>query len=566
MGKKILFITFYLLLLCQVVFPQRKKLSINEIDTAVEIYGMYNSIIYDFNVPQPDRIYQHKLGNRKLITKPWFGKRAMLTVKINPYLYDVFVSSRQVVDGGINDSEALRRFTSALDTLAGNKGIEEVKKGVDRSPLPKPSSDIKIALENSGTSSDLADKIEKAAKPLNITNITVADSNRSIAALKLFSDEIKKAQDCYMSLIRYGAKYDRERKKFHDALDTFLIKASYQQKLLSDCEHLTAIMLMDNVDDKKIVGLVDNYCNKNIGTVDTIASKMSYWMQSYQEDMKSVFDELETVYTEMLEYSKLLCSESNTYKKSDSVSFEKIKKIRDQLSSTAPMEVAGGVSMMINNLLTGNSFSHPYHPVLVEKDTLAYTIVTRQSSRFASVINKYGIKLCNIDSFEYKIPTKGLFKLNFSVGMAFMYNSLRPTSYYLNPAIANVTGDSVEVSIKEGRKTNRFRPAIAALAHAYWKLGGDITPALTIGLSTNPTDFSDASYFLGLSGIMGHQNRFVFTIGISGSKVEYLKSRYDLNKKYYKIDFVNINDSDLSEKTFRAGMFFAASYNISSNR
>jgi hypothetical protein len=564
MYKAFLSLTF--VLVCVTAYSQQIK-SITDIDTVSEIKRRYTSIIYDFNSPQPDRIYQHTWNKRKLISKPWFGKRAMLTIKVNPYLYDVFVSSRQVVDGGMNDAAALRSFTTALDTLETNRGIEEIKHGINKSPLPAQTSDIKTALVNSGTSTEIANKVEEITKPLNITTIREAEEKLSTAALKPFSSEIKHAQDCYEQYKRYGPEYDQKRKIFHTILDTFLRKAKIQQELLNDCDQFIATMLMDKANDSGITRLLDDYCHhKSMGEVRSMATAINSKMKTYQNEMSEAFDEMENVYSEMSDVSAHLCSENSTYKKSDSISFEKAKKIRDQLGSSAAIEIARGVSMMINNLLSKNSFSHPYHSVLIEKDTLAFTIVTRPSTRYASLINRYGIKLYNIDSFEYKIPVKGVFKLNFSIGMAFLYNSLRPTTYYLTPAIENASGDSAEVSIKEGRKTNRFRPTIAALAHAYFKLGGDITPALTIGLSTNPTDFSDASYFLGLSAIMGHQNRFIFTVGLSGSKVEYLNSKYDLNKQYYKIDFVNVDESALSEKTFRSGMFFAVSYNISANR
>ena len=147
-----------------------------------------------------------------------------------------------------------------------------------------------------------------------------------------------------------------------------------------------------------------------------------------------------------------------------------------------------------------------------------------------------------------------------------MQDGLRAKEYYYSVPLESLEEDDDAVTIKEKESINDFMPAIAAYTHGYLKLGGWFTPAITIGLSTNPTDFSNASYFLGGSLICGQQSRLIFTFGLAGSNVDVLKARYDVGGDYTKGDFINIQESELTEKAFQSGWFFGVSYNISSNR
>lgn len=550
------------------IINAQTHLTLKEIDTAKEVKRKYNTIIYDFNRAQPGIIYQHNNSRIKQISKPWFGKRAMLTVKINPYLYDVLISSRQVVDGGVSDSAAMRAFINALDTLRTKKNIEETRKSAEKQSVPTASNKVEDALEASGVAPAIAAKVGDIANSMKISTIEIAnvEANKN-TDLKIFKEELRHAREIYDLQKAKQEEYNNLRKKFFTELDTFLAKAKLQQDLLEDCDYLISVVLTDHVDDNKIIDKIKSYClYKNLGAYDSVSIRLNYWMRTYQGQMNAAFDKLEISYMELSEMANRIRSESDFYRVADSISFNKARNTREEFAGSGPTNIAMGVCMMLNNIISGTSFLHPHHSVLIERDTLIYKIITRPSMRYNSLINRYGIKSYFIDSFDYKIPVKGTFKLNFSIGMAFLYNSLRSTSYFLSPSPANLPDDSSLVQIREGKKTNRFQPAIGAFAHAYLKMGGYITPAITIGVSTNPTDFSDASYFLGLSTIFGHQNRFIFTAGMCGSKVEYLKGKYQLNKDYYKRDFLNINDTDLSEKTFRAGLFFAVSYNLSADR
>jgi hypothetical protein len=559
-------------LLTSGMFPANSQ-SVSVLEDTSEIKRQYTNIIYDFNQEQPDRIFQHGAEKIKKISKIWFGKRIMFHLKINPFLYDVYIGSRQVLDGGLNDSAGIRAFIAALDTLRKVKSAEVENKTIDKTPAPLPSKDIAASLELAEVGVEIKNLIlqNSLKKYTSIETLSDAVDNKSNKELIVFEKYIKEADSISSNYEINYSEYISHRKIYFSLADSFFKKASILRELITSFEHITALLMTDRASDIKIRELIDNYTKYVLyEPIDSLPKKITYWASQYQNDLFESFAELGKAYQDLQDISIKITHTKIRPFRSDSISFTKIQNLYNSLHGNAPKDVAEGLVLMLNNLFLKNSFAHPYHSVLVEKDTLIYSLKIKPSSRFLPLISRAGIKLYNIDSFDYKIPVKGGFKLNASIGMAFMFNSLRPTGYYLNPVHSdtpiNNLPDTAHVRILETRRTNRFRPAVSAYMHAYFKLGGFITPALTIGVSTNPTDFSDASYFLGLSGIVGHQSRFIFTVGLAGSKVEYLKGKYDTNKTYIKKDFININDNELSEKSFRAGLFFGVSYNISSNR
>ena len=543
-------------------------------------------IVYDFNnklYKPADEIYQMttKAGKTtyRTVQKLWFGKRVNLQIKINPYLYDVYVGHRQVDDKGPVDSTAARYFTSSLITLAENRiKVDSITKTKSQEPEAKEITEVKDNMAEAIKASKGEEKtIEETLRRFDSFNAFTAaiDSGtlgikdiKLISADKKDQEKLKEEFEQALEEKRKYEEYKARRTNFYKELDVFFNASNALQKNYDLCENAVLLCLKDKLNAAEIVGSVNAYlraCGQPEIDIFTnafpkIVSDCTNGMNTAYNNLQIAFANLKGALFTSKYYNNINITEDQRIMISSDTIYAKYNRLK-------PDVFVKTFFLLIKNLANEESFVHTDPTRLTVRDTLVYTIEIKPSARFESLINQYGIKLYNKGTkFDYYIPVKGNFKVNFSIGAAFMFNSLRPKDYFFSSSIANLPEDSSQVMIVEKKSGNNFIPAIAAYAHGYIKLGGWFTPAVSIGLSTNPTDFSNASYFLGASLICGQQSRFIFTLGRAGTSSTVLRSKYDLKKTYYKKDFLNTQETDLTTKAFRSGWFLGVSYNISSNR
>lgn len=545
-------------------------------------------IVYDFNSRGiPDTIWQVKTKKGtntptyKRVSKIWHSRRATLEVRINPYLYDVIINARQVDDDGLVDTSGAKFFLSALNTLAENRALlDETGKIIaqkEESIQPKtsdevidtliskanksktliPLNEVKSLNNNLAYYNDASEISDAFAK--GELNLVVKDrSAQSLidAELSRMQEDQKKAED-----------FKKLESAFHESLLVFDADLNKLQSEYDICEHAFAYCLRDDISAENIIRDIDAYIQveKNIN-LDSFILYLPSDLYSLKMDINKAYSEVQ------MAYAKLRSGQFRSQYYNDfSISFDSTQKknadtLYAQFNRIKPDVFAKAFILTIKNFQSGASFRHVSPTRLVSKDTLEYKITTSISSRYKYLIDRYNVSPKNIGEVKYPIAVKGNFKVNFSVGAAFMQDGLRAKEYYFSVPLESLEDDDAAVTIKEKESVDDFMPAIAAYTHGYLKLGGWFTPAITIGLSTNPTDFSNASYFLGGSLICGQQSRLIFTFGLAGSNVDVLKARYDVGGDYTKSDFINIQESELTEKAFQSGWFFGVSYNISSNR
>lgn len=523
---------------------------------------------------QTINIVQFQHNHEKSVQKIWFGKQVNFCIDANPYLYDIYIASRQVNDEEITDSVASARFTNfAIGSLTKiNKATEKAQTAQAQ---PKPQATT-LPSKNKAINDVLPDNIVDSLKtqynlPLSYATKSFSYyeqgrglSNQEIKAkpaiIEILTDIEQKAKD--------EEDYKIKSAEFEAAAASFTASIYNLKEYVQPFDDMLLTVLSDNVTSDQIINRINEKfaIYPQIVNVDTFINTASYATFSYSNDVAEKFQTLK------IEYQKLQ-DVVNDYKtkpaqfKYDSLQFVKYLEADSLVTQSNPEATAKMLTDMFQTLKNPNSFKHYFHPVVAQKDTLFYTVRLKPSSRYDSLFNLYGKPLYAIDSFEFPIPIKGAFKINFSIGAAFLQQSLRNSSYYFSPN-KDIAKETDSIKIYQSNQTNKFRPVISAFAHAYLNLKWDmpLTPGLTIGLSTNPVELSDISYLLGGSVIFGHRNRFIATAGIAGASVDYLKGKYQTNRNYVQKQFTGVEESDLTEKAFKTGFFFGFSYNISSNR
>ncbi len=151
------------------------------------------------------------------------------------------------------------------------------------------------------------------------------------------------------------------------------------------------------------------------------------------------------------------------------------------------------------------------------------------------------------------LRTKGEWKVNFSSGYLLSFKGNESYSSFR-------ANDSSLTSIKEDNK-NKLTHALGALVHVYPRGYRDIQPGFSAGLSVE--DDADLGFYLGGSLLFTESNRFVFTVGVSMTKIDKLNTANlsDANngiRTFISEDNTNIN----YDKVYRPGLFIGFTYNL----
>lgn len=126
-----------------------------------------------------------------------------------------------------------------------------------------------------------------------------------------------------------------------------------------------------------------------------------------------------------------------------------------------------------------------------------------------------------VDNFNIPFKNKCGFKLDYSTG--FVFNGLQSKNYKIIPEGTDYA------RIKEEEKSLSFNTGIALLAHAYSRTGKFINYGLTTGLSFN-LDNQNLNYMCGISSILGEDQRFILSLGITAGKIKELVKYYEVDK------------------------------------
>ena len=175
--------------------------------------------------------------------------------------------------------------------------------------------------------------------------------------------------------------------------------------------------------------------------------------------------------------------------------------------------------------------------------------------------------------YKYNIPVRGRFKwtigpsLNFHLG-----KSLMDYTFSIDSARRNhdpnepIMTDTFQITKNPLR--SKVIPHIGFMASFYWQTHKALTPGITIGVSTSPTQLSELRAYLGASLIIGgpFKGKLIFSAGLAGASVDRLKPNLTegLNPRNRILFNGNLLPSpdQLVDKGFKIGGYFGFTYNL----
>ncbi|MEP3388459.1 MAG: hypothetical protein ABJO02_09750 [Reichenbachiella sp.] len=169
--------------------------------------------------------------------------------------------------------------------------------------------------------------------------------------------------------------------------------------------------------------------------------------------------------------------------------------------------------------------------------------------------------------FEVEVPGKGGWRADFSVGPTLSFGSgAKNESYFFKNTVSADTTSGLPVISQDGtlEKTNEsdvVRPGIAAMIHAYRRSGSQLNWGLMLGVGAGFESVNDAnlSIYLGPTFVLGKQQKFMFSTGVSFHSVDRLNEKYSLGTNY---DENEIDISNLTKRYFKPSLFIGLSYAI----
>ncbi len=172
--------------------------------------------------------------------------------------------------------------------------------------------------------------------------------------------------------------------------------------------------------------------------------------------------------------------------------------------------------------------------------------------------------------YRYSVPVTGRFKWAIGPSLNFHFGGTLVNQSYSIDSARNSSGNimSDTFGISKNSQRSRVVPHVGFMVHFYWQRHWPVTPGITIGISTSPTQFSDLRAYLGASGIIGGsiKGKLILSAGLAGAAVDRLKPNLveGLNPKN-RILFNGNNlpgSEQLVDKVFRIGFFAGITYNL----
>jgi hypothetical protein len=176
---------------------------------------------------------------------------------------------------------------------------------------------------------------------------------------------------------------------------------------------------------------------------------------------------------------------------------------------------------------------------MVDSDEIQYTVTVR---------NKEG----NIDhkSTAY-CKVYGGMKIDVSSGV--LFHNLPNESFRFEP---NGSGSSTIVKNKNNDVLKPLFPVV--FTHFYWRSKGFTSLGASVGLGID--DSGKAGYYGGPALLLGDRQRVVISLGCALRPTDVLKGQYSTGEVIPNTELPET--SDLVESAYRAGFFFALTYNL----
>jgi|GEM_PF-1350451 len=230
---------------------------------------------------------------------------------------------------------------------------------------------------------------------------------------------------------------------------------------------------------------------------------------------------------------------------------EKLKSASDIVANMAEFEKDDKLySICIAFQIYVNPKNYEYYSAVIipDKDQVKLTLtITPQELNECTTPDKR--------TTEIKLKVKGGLKVDVSTGVFFNFGDgdfLGNTFYYQKI-------DANSRKIVRAKRNNNLMLAVGALLHIYQRSPATFKFAGSLGVSTT-SDFTDLNFHGGPSLIIGNENRFILTAGITLKSSKVLDRQLDLNTPYQNGD--TPDDIPTISIFPRAGWFIAGTYSL----
>ncbi|HVW12513.1 MAG TPA: hypothetical protein VHB54_01750 [Mucilaginibacter sp.] len=183
-----------------------------------------------------------------------------------------------------------------------------------------------------------------------------------------------------------------------------------------------------------------------------------------------------------------------------------------------------------------------------------------------------------VDTLSYNIPVKGQFEWAIGPALNFGFGSGSFDRSFQIDSARNSNGTARKndmFTIKQNGSNKMLLPSIGVMAAFYWQTHDPVTPGISVGVSTAPTDLSTLRAYLGGSLLVGGfetdnknnliYNRLIISLGFAYGQVDRLKENLKIGdnpKSQVPFNGNTVATDQLTEKVGRVGFFFGITYKI----
>lgn len=300
----------------------------------------------------------------------------------------------------------------------------------------------------------------------------------------------------------------------------------------------------------------------------SIGSALKAYIDALFEDLSKQYDKIIKTQNELkilkTKYDQLIIKEL-TNKKTKSETSVLVKNEQAELATSDSIimdavEQAKTAHLAIESIFQTNfaaSVKRTYDQINISNWTYVSPSyrANKDIMEISIAIQAKNQSVCSGNADPYNLTVHGKvtgFKVNFSTGLFLLAGKdLFDRSYKTEP----ITGDADNNIIIQNKSKKIIAPAIGALMHFYHYGGGNLNFGGSFGLSVN--DDTNLNYHAGISTLCGNDNRLVFTIGATLSKVKQISSDFEVGGKIPK-SITSVPTSDY----YRGGFFFSFTYNL----
>ena len=410
------------------------------------------------------------------------------------------------------------------------------------------SASIKSSTESGGSAAS------KTISPTTPTNLnSVAELQLSLNSTSAFNKKSKAERDSLLKLITETVNQEISAVKvYNDDKTNFLNALKGIQPLADIADVINSLAFSPYKSTKQIKngiatsGIIKDFLDKTEPKEDSITrAVLIKFVNEKSKAIKKSFGILEISYKIIInKFKELKVFSREQLAEKDSLANE-FSSLQNKFSSYKPSEAETLANKLgdILDVVTTDNLNQFSNNLTIEDDK---TVLTYFAEPIDSKIT--GAKK---DSVSFTVRAKGKFKMFTTTGLSLILGSNSiDKNYYFDT-------DSI---IKSGKKVNQFTPFITLMSNFYFTSEKMVNPGFSLGVSSNVTKLFDLRFLFGPSLIIGHDDKFVLSAGISGGSVNGLNSNYNEGKKYTPT--ISTSTTGINEKHLRIGSFISVSYSF----